>query len=99
MGLPGSGLWGSFAPTGPGGFFGMGLGSDPAGADKMFVIIPIAQVADHDAGDGGMDKFIIPQIDADMGDRPVSSQRVKKDQVSFLQFTATDMMGGFILFS
>ena len=76
----------------------MGLVDDPAGADKMFIVIAVAQVADHDARDGSVDKFIIPEIDADMGDRPASSQCVKKDEVSFLQFAATDMSGGFILF-
>ena len=57
---------------------------NPAGPDKMPVVIPIVHIADHHAGDAGMDKFIIPEIDAYVGDGPAFAQRMEKDEVPFL---------------
>jgi len=70
---------------------------DAAGADKMFVIIPIVHVADHHAGDGRMHKFIVPQVDTYVGDGIMFAQGMKKDQIAFLQFIPTDMVRGLIL--
>jgi len=64
----------------------------------MFVIIAVVHIADHDAGDAGMDKFIIAQVDAYMGDGSVFAQGMEKDEVAFLQLFARDPAGSLVLF-
>ena len=57
---------------------------DPAGADVVLFIISLSQVADHNAREGRVDKFIIAEINADMGDCAAPAKRMKEDQITLL---------------
>ena len=57
---------------------------DPSCTDIVLFIISIAQITNHDPGDGGVDKFIIAEIDANMRDRLSPAKGMKKDQIAFL---------------
>src|ERR1700753_1491702 len=45
-----------------------------------------------------MNKFVVAEIDADMGDGAMFTQRMEKDEIAFLEFVAADMPGKVILF-
>lgn len=64
---------------------------DPSCTDIVLFIISIAQITNHDPGDGGVDKFIIAEIDADMCDCPAPPERMKKDQIALLQLIPADV--------
>ena len=67
-----------------------GLIDDAAGAYKMLVVVAIVHVADHYAGDGGVYKLIVAEIDADMGNSLMhfATQGMEKDKIPFLELVA-----------
>ena len=71
------GRGGGFARSG-------GLVDNSACSYKMFIIISVVHIADHDSGYAGVDEFIVAEIDAYMGDGPVFAKGVEEYQVTFL---------------